>query len=603
MNMFFHKVRQKLRHPQWLTAVRSLAFWIPILVLLPGLIGSSFFARTVAKQNNRDFQASQREQATALGAFLNARFASYEVLLLGASALFDVKNDINRTDWRQYIENVELQQRYSAVLGLGYVEKFTADELQAHIERVRNEGFNNYTVTPDTPRNEYTATTYLEPMNDINKRALGFDMFTKPVRQQAMIKARDTASPVLSGPVHLVQDAGKPTLRGVLMYYPIYSTPDIPATVAERRAYLRGWVYLVVRPSDIITAYNAANRRGIKTANLEITDVTNPGGPGALFASARLTEKATYEKTVTISDRQWRIKLHDKDSTLNRLLSPLLTMALGTLTSITAAAILYILMRRRLDRVRATYDQALQRTKDELLALASHQLRTPASGVKQYIGLLVQGFMGKLTPQQHEIAVKAYDANERQLEIINQLLYVSKADAGQLHMEPIKTNLSTLARTAVEALSAHADAKHITLHLTGAETSRYIIADPRYIAMIIENLISNAIKYSHPQSVVSIDLHSTPTISTLAVHDNGVGIAPEHLNDVFDKFNRIENPLSRSEGGSGLGLFLARQLAEAHEGSITVTSQLNQGSVFTLTLPNHTPHPKHHSRHIARLDQ
>ena len=226
----------------------------------------------------------------------------------------------------------------------------------------------------------------------------------------------------------------------------------------------------------------------------------------------------------------------------------------------------------------------VERTKDELLALASHQLRTPASGVKQYIGILTSGIVGSLTPAQQQIAEKAYAVNERQIEIVNQLLYVSKIEAGKVTLRPERSNITPVVRRIIDELSLNAERKNIVLSFH-TKQPRYIYGDDQYYPMIVDNLISNAIKYSYPDTTVTVRLAKHPDGLALTVTDHGVGISPEDREQLFKKFNRIENPLSRTEGGSGLGLFLAYQLARAHGGDITVHSALGKGSTITLIMP------------------
>jgi signal transduction histidine kinase len=219
-----------------------------------------------------------------------------------------------------------------------------------------------------------------------------------------------------------------------------------------------------------------------------------------------------------------------------------------------------------------------------LLALASHQLRTPASGVKQYLGLLNSGMLGELSSEQKSVTQKAYDANERQLEIINEMLYVSKADAGQLVIEPKTFNLTALTQTVIDGFAEQASQKDIRIAFR-TKRDYQVTADDRYVTMAVENLISNAIKYSYPSSTVRVGIASRGKMVSLYVKDRGVGIAKHNIEMVFGKFNRVDNPLSHSEGGSGLGLFLARQLARAHGGDVTVESALEKGSTFSMTLP------------------
>ena len=240
---------------------------------------------------------------------------------------------------------------------------------------------------------------------------------------------------------------------------------------------------------------------------------------------------------------------------------------------------------RRLEHVQRSYEHEVERTKDELLALASHQLRTPASGVKQYIGILTSGIVGPLTAAQQQIAEKAYNTNERQIEIINQLLYVSKIEAGKVTLRLVKSDITPVVQRAVDSLQATARLKNIKV-IFKTKQPRYVFGDEQYFAMIVDNLISNAIKYSYPNTTVMVRIVRRPDdFLAVSVTDRGVGIPDHDKEHLFQKFRRLNNPLSRSESGSGLGLFLAYQLARAHGGDITVSSQEGKGSTFTLLLP------------------
>jgi signal transduction histidine kinase len=239
----------------------------------------------------------------------------------------------------------------------------------------------------------------------------------------------------------------------------------------------------------------------------------------------------------------------------------------------------------RLGKVERLFMQDVENTKSDLLALASHQLRTPATGVKQYLGILREGIMGPLTPSQQEMIEKAYDTNERQLHVINDLLYVSKVEAGQLSIDPVITDVTKITKDAISSLEPRAKEKDIDV-IFNAKKAVHITADDRYVGMIIENLISNAIKYSYPSSKVRVTLKLSNAAMVLKVADRGVGIDQADIEKAFDKFNRIDNPLSRQEGGSGLGLFLASQLAKGHGGSISVEKKKGKGTTFVLTLPS-----------------
>lgn len=233
----------------------------------------------------------------------------------------------------------------------------------------------------------------------------------------------------------------------------------------------------------------------------------------------------------------------------------------------------------------------LNASKDEFIALASHQLRTPATGVKQFLGMLLDGFAGDLalTEQQLHMLQTAYDSNERQIRIVNDLLLIATIDAGkvQLHTDPI--DMCDLLQEIVGDHAAAYAAKQQTLTLKPARQCPIVPVDAERIRMAIENLLENASKYSPAGTDISVSIATKKTGVAIAIKDQGVGIAKKDLPKLFQKFTRIPNELSTSAGGTGLGLYWAEKVIVLHGGKLGVASQPGMGTTFTITLPFSNP--------------
>ena len=232
---------------------------------------------------------------------------------------------------------------------------------------------------------------------------------------------------------------------------------------------------------------------------------------------------------------------------------------------------------------------AVNQAKDEFVSLASHQLRTPATGVKQYVGMLLEGYAGRLTPGQQRLLARAYACNERQLRIIDALLNVARLDAGQVDLRLQRCNLSELLREVTDELQSAAGGQTHVLSLDIGPMPTYVWADSRLLRMAIENIVDNAIKYSRAGLPIDIHVAQTDSMVKIAIRDQGVGIPKKHQAMLFQKFRRIENPLSVTAGGSGLGLYWAKKIIDLHRGDITVASKPHVGSTFTITLPKEAP--------------
>jgi signal transduction histidine kinase len=227
----------------------------------------------------------------------------------------------------------------------------------------------------------------------------------------------------------------------------------------------------------------------------------------------------------------------------------------------------------------------LNSSKDEFIALASHQLRTPATGVKQYLGMLLEGYMGPLPPEQRDFLQKAYESNERQLSTINDLLQIAQIDSNKVVLHPIPCDVSALIDAVVNELKVTATNRRQGIVVRKRGQSFKILADETRLRMVLDNLVDNASKYSPENTTITITLSATPKELVISVSDQGVGIASEDTGKLFHKFSRIDNPRSIAVGGNGLGLYLAQRIVRAHDGDIEVTSAVQEGSTFTIRLP------------------
>lgn len=227
------------------------------------------------------------------------------------------------------------------------------------------------------------------------------------------------------------------------------------------------------------------------------------------------------------------------------------------------------------------------RSKDEFIMLASHQLRTPASGVKQFVGMIIQGYVGKVPPKQMQILKRAYDCNERQIKITDDLLKVARIDTGQVTLTKIPCNAIELIRNVIAEQESTYLARKQKVHFSPQREKVPLFADIKLLYMVMENLLDNASKYSPQGAKVTVSIRKNKDWVSISVKDTGVGISKEDKNKLYQKFSRISNPLSETVGGSGLGLYLAKKIIELHNGTLGVSSVLGQGSTFTIKLPVH----------------
>lgn len=236
-----------------------------------------------------------------------------------------------------------------------------------------------------------------------------------------------------------------------------------------------------------------------------------------------------------------------------------------------------------------TREKGIERMKTEFVSIAAHQLRTPLSAVKWALSLLLEGDAGELNAEQKNFISKSYDSNERMIILINDLLDVARIEEGRYVYKLVAAKLENLAQAALSACKEMAAKRNIKLeYIKPAETLSEMMIDAEKIGIVIQNLIENAIKYTPPGGQVTISLkHDTNNVE-LSVKDNGVGVSQEQQNRLFTKFFRAANVIKMETDGTGLGLFIVKNIIEAHGGKIWFESKEGEGSIFSFSLPiNH----------------
>lgn len=236
-----------------------------------------------------------------------------------------------------------------------------------------------------------------------------------------------------------------------------------------------------------------------------------------------------------------------------------------------------------------TEEVRLERAKDEFISLASHQLRTPATGVKQYAGMLLDGYAGQLSTEQLAMVQTIYDSNERQINIINDLLRVAQVDAGKIQLLKARIALTPLVQDVLneQAHKFKARSQHIEFRHPNHEVWAQI--DVKHMRMVIENIIDNASKYTPANRKISVILTRSKNAAEVIVSDQGVGIPESSIDKIFEKFTRLDNPLSTEVGGTGLGLYWVKKIVDLHGALLDVQSTPLEGSTFTIRLPQITP--------------
>jgi PAS domain S-box-containing protein len=230
----------------------------------------------------------------------------------------------------------------------------------------------------------------------------------------------------------------------------------------------------------------------------------------------------------------------------------------------------------------------VDRMKDEFVSIVSHELRTPLTSIRGSVQLVLDDAKSVPDEEHRTLLQIALNNCERLVRIINDILDVSKIESGNLTLRKKAVNVIELVRQSVDVVANPARSAQVALEVNVPAAIRPVMVDPDRIVQALVNLLSNAVKFAPTNSTVTITVTGTDHMVTIAVADQGEGIAPENLNRLFRKFQQVDSSSSRRKGGTGLGLAITKALVEQHGGRIFVDSELNKGTRFSLTLPTAT---------------
>jgi signal transduction histidine kinase len=232
-----------------------------------------------------------------------------------------------------------------------------------------------------------------------------------------------------------------------------------------------------------------------------------------------------------------------------------------------------------------TDERDLEMMKLDFVSMAAHELRTPITAIRGYLGLLSGDDESSLSDSSKQSVERAQSSTNQLVGLINNLLNVSKIEGGSLDLGYEKVDWGKMVQESVDDQQFSADEKHITLEYNRPDEDIALLADKIAIKEVINNLIANAINYTEPDGHVTVGIKTDGHHVITSVKDDGIGIAPNALQRLFTKFYRAKGVLASGSGGTGLGLYISKSIVELHKGKIWVESQEGEGSTFTFSLP------------------
>lgn len=232
-----------------------------------------------------------------------------------------------------------------------------------------------------------------------------------------------------------------------------------------------------------------------------------------------------------------------------------------------------------------TRELELERTRREFVAMASHELRTPLTGIRGFLDMILEGDVGEIGPQVREQLENAYESTERMIRLVEDLLSASRAERGKIEFRLQDVDLLPLVSEVVTDLSEAARRKRLSLEMRRpSKKLPQIWADREKLREILVNIVGNAIKFTD-EGGVTISFQTKGNNLVTSVKDTGIGIAKKDQPHIFKRFYTVETTLARERHGTGLGLYISKQLVEGMGGKIWLESELGKGSTLSFSLP------------------
>lgn len=530
---------------------------IIVLVVIASLIAYSLATANLEGTRSRAIDRKLSENSISVSSY----FDSYAHLLWGSTGLLE-SGTTDRQSWLQFISVYDIRENFSGAEGLAVtIGNNTRDAKIAY-------------VAPDEPSAQ---------------RWVGNGLSTDPSVHAALVQAARSDQTMLTGAysnISTPKENDSDSTGGFYMVAPFYNTSMPPASADSRQKALGGFTVAIFRGDMFF-------KQAFKGIDLSHTKISvylgDPTAKNLMFEQGITTDRdvrsvkqtlTEYGQTFTIIYRMDTAYIVAWFSNYFPALLLFGCLFFGGLF----AVIVGFMLRSRYSRLIYEKERDVEFAKDELLSLASHQLRTPATGVKQYLGMILQGFAGPVSEKQRDYLERAYASNNRQLGVINDILHLAKLETGRIVLAERKFDLARMVRDVVDEQRESAERGELTLILE-APSKGLIIGDSHMLRMVIENIVSNAIKYTPPGGTVTIRLTRRASRWLLMVKDTGVGIAKADFPKLFQQFSRINNPRTEVVTGTGVGLYLAYHLTVLHGGSIGIASRRGKGSTFTVRLP------------------
>jgi len=586
----------------------------PNMVLVVSLIltiGVTYLFYQSAK--NKDLLRFNTE-VLRVQAVIENKVNLYLALLKGGRGVVETSKQLNRETFADYVSSLELEKNYVGVQGIGYNKIVLPNERETVHKQMKSEGYTDFKMFPESGRDLYQAVIYLEPLNERNKKSIGFDMSTETNRRAALEQACDSGEAAASAKVTLIQENENDLQSGFLIYLPIYKNGKLPSTVAERKQNLKGYIFSPFRAGDFLNEVQktaSASDIAIEIYDGEVSQENLLAQTEAKIDkdfTNQINEEYAEKSELNVGGRKWIIKYNSLPAfaaqsslgwtPLILLIGVIFSFLLFGLTfwESAARAKMQIIAAELFEsekqkqalleseqKARLAAEQA-NKTKDEFISVVSHELRTPLNAISGWTRILRTDSLSTSTKN---LALDKVEKNLRsQIELVEQLLGYSQIITENINVEDEKVDFSKLFEAVFQEMEASARDKEIEFLKDNQLNGHYVLGNEDKIKIVIHNLLSNAVKFTHIGGKIETFAAIDDANIRMIVKDNGKGISPEYLPHIFDRFHQADNSITRAHGGLGLGLAISHHIVKLHNGTIEAQSDgIGKGSTFAVRFP------------------